>query len=188
MARLILLDRDGVINRDSDAFVKSAEEFIPLPGVFKAMAALSQAGAMLAVCTNQSGIGRGLLSEADLAAIHEKLEDGVRAAGGTLHGIRYCPHLPDAGCECRKPKPGMVIQLMNDLAVGPEETTFVGDSLRDLQAGQSAGCRVVLVRTGNGQGAEAEAVNAGCGEIYDDLPAFAKAELLRIQTAAGAQQ
>ena len=140
------------------------------------------------MCTNQSGIGRGLLTEADLTAIHEKLEAGVRAAGGKLHGILYCPHLPDDGCECRKPKPGMVIQLMRDLAVGPEQTTFVGDSLRDLQAGQAAGCRVVLVRTGNGRQAEAEARSAGCHEVYDDLPAFAEAELKKMHSEAGAQQ
>ena len=188
MARLILLDRDGVINRDSDAFVKSAEEFIPLPGAFDAIAALGNAGAMVAVCTNQSGIGRGLLTEQDLALIHQKLEQGINTAGGSLHGIRYCPHLPDDGCDCRKPKPGMVKRLMKDLSATPAETTFVGDSLRDLQAGRAAGVRVVLVRTGNGRKSETAARASGCDEIYDDLSAFARAEVARIQALAGVQQ
>lgn len=188
MARLILLDRDGVINQDSDAFVKSAAEFIALPGAFEAIADLCRSGFRIAVCTNQSGIGRGLLSEADLRRIHEKLERGISDAGGVLHGIRYCPHLPDDGCDCRKPKPGMALALMQALGADPAETTVVGDSLRDLEAGRSAGCRAVLVRTGNGSDSESDAIRAGFREIYDDLSAFARAEIARLQGASGVQQ
>ena len=188
MARLILLDRDGVINRDSDAFVKSVEEFLPLSGSYEAIAALSRSGYLVAVCTNQSGVGRGLLTEAELGRIHDKLEQGVRDAGGALQSIEYCPHLPDAGCECRKPKPGMVNTLMRNLNVSPDRTTVVGDSLRDLQAGQAAGCRVVLVRTGNGRKTETAARKAGCQEIYDDLAAFASAEIARQQAGTKVQQ
>ena len=188
MARLILLDRDGVINQDSAAFVKSEDEFIPLPGALEAIAALSRSGFLVAVCTNQSGIGRGLLTEAVLERIHRKLRQGISAAGGTLHGIQYCPHLPDDGCDCRKPKPGMVLKLMHSLSVDAAETTFVGDSLRDVQAGRAAGCRVVLVRTGNGGKAEADARQSGCREVYDDLASFAKAEIARVQAAGEVQQ
>ena len=177
-----------MINRDSDAFVKSADEFIPLPGAFDAIADLCRSGFQIAVCTNQSGIGRGLLSEADLAVIHRKLEHGITDAGGTLDAIAYCPHLPDEGCDCRKPRPGMVLKLMKDVGMTPIETTFVGDSVRDLQAGQAAGCRVVLVRTGNGADSEAKAIALGCDEIYDDLPSFAKAEISRLQASGELQQ
>lgn len=188
MARLILLDRDGVINRDSDAFVKSEDEFIPLPGSYEAIAALSRSGHRVAVCTNQSGIGRGLLTEDTLQLIHEKMSVGIKSAGGRLHGLRYCPHLPDVGCECRKPKPGMLLDLMRDLAAEPADTTLVGDSLRDLEAGRAAGARSVLVRTGNGTSTEASARAAGFNEVYDDLKAFAVAEIDRIRAIDGAQQ
>ncbi len=188
MARLIVLDRDGVINRDSDAFVKSAAEFIPLAGALEAIAALSRSGFLIAVCTNQSGIGRGLLSEDDLNEIHGKLERGVAEAGGRLHGIRYCPHLPEDGCDCRKPKPGMVQTLMRELRVDPSRTTFVGDSIRDLDAGRAAGCRVVLVRTGNGSKAEIEARRLGYREVFDNLAAFANTEIGKLQADGRLQQ
>jgi D-glycero-D-manno-heptose 1,7-bisphosphate phosphatase len=188
VAGLILLDRDGVINRDSDAFVKSADEFVPLPGAYDAIARLCRAGFLIAVCTNQSGIGRGLLSEAELAAIHRKMLRGITEAGGTVHGLRHCPHLPEDGCSCRKPQPGMVFGLMAELDCSSTATTFVGDSVRDLQAGRAAGCRVVLVRTGNGANSEAKARAIGCEEVYDDLASFAKAELSRLEAMSGVQQ
>ncbi len=188
VTRLILLDRDGVINQDSDSFVKSEAEFTPLPGALEAIAELGRNGFLVAVCTNQSGVGRGLLTEATLTQIHQKLERGINAAGGILHGIEYCPHRPDDGCDCRKPKPGMVHTLMRKLNVDADRTTLVGDSLRDLQAGRAAGCRVVLVRTGNGAGTETAARQAGFQEVYDDLAAFAEAEIKRHQAGEGAQQ
>lgn len=187
MTRLIVLDRDGVINQDSDAFVKNAAEFIPLPGALAAIARLHRAGLPVAVCTNQSGIGRGLLDEPALAEIHAKLEQLAVAAGGRIDAIRYCPHLPDSGCSCRKPSPGMVLDLMNCFSARPEETVFVGDSLRDLEAGRAAGCRVVLVRTGNGSHAAGKAEKAGFTEVYDDLAGFVDAELARIQGPGGVQ-
>ncbi len=187
MTRLIILDRDGVINQDSDAFVKNAAEFIPLPGSLAAIARLHQAGLPVAVCTNQSGIGRGLLDEPALAEIHDKLEQLAAAAGGHIDAIRYCPHLPEAGCQCRKPRPGMVLDLMSYFSTRPEETVFVGDSLRDLQAGQAAGCRVALVRTGNGGQVAAIAEKAGFTEVYDDLTGFVDAELARTQASDGVQ-
>ncbi len=188
MTRLILLDRDGVINQDSDAFVKSADEFIPLPGAMEAIARLHRAGFRIGVCTNQSGIGRGLLTEQTLATIHDKLNRLVLSAGGRIDGIRYCPHLPDAGCGCRKPKPGMLLDLMGESGADSASTVFVGDSLRDLEAAKAAGCRAVLVRTGNGAGAEKAARRAGFDQFHDDLDHFANAEIARLQTVSGVQQ
>lgn len=187
MTRLIVLDRDGVINQDSAAFVKNAAEFVPLPGALAAIARLHDAGFTIAVCTNQSGIGRGLLDETTLAEIHDKLEHLVVTAGGRIDAIRYCPHLPDRGCRCRKPEPGMVIELMDLFSVTPDETVLVGDSLRDLEAGHAAGCRVALVRTGNGEKIAAKASDAGFTEIYDDLTDFADQELARNQPPGGVQ-
>lgn len=187
MTRLIVLDRDGVINQDSDAFVKNAAEFIPLPGALAAIARLHQAGLRIAVCTNQSGIGRGLLDEAALTEIHDKLEQLANAAGGRIDAIRYCPHLPDSGCSCRKPRPGMVLDLMNHFSVSPEQTVFVGDSLRDLHAGRAAGCRAVLVRTGNGNRDAAAAEAAGFTEVHADLGGFTDAEIDRLKASRRVQ-
>jgi len=179
VTRLILIDRDGVINQDSTAFVKSVAEFVPLEGAIDAMADLHRAGFKVAVCTNQSGVGRGLLSEATLADIHRQLVRLVEASGGRVDGLRYCPHRPDAGCDCRKPRPGLLKALMADLDVPPEHTVFVGDSIRDVEAARAAGCRAALVRTGNGRDAEPEARRLGMTDIYDDLAAFAAAEIGR---------
>ncbi|MGD8416699.1 MAG: D-glycero-beta-D-manno-heptose 1,7-bisphosphate 7-phosphatase [Pseudomonadales bacterium] len=179
MTRLILLDRDGVINQDSEAFVKSVREFAPLPGALEAMVDLHRAGFKLAVCTNQSGVGRGLLSEATLADIHADLQCRVEALGGRIDALRYCPHLPDAGCDCRKPAPGMLRSLMAELGEPPGETVMVGDSRRDLEAARAAGCRAVLVRTGNGTITEADAAGLAVEAVYDDLRAFAEVEIAR---------
>ena len=188
MTRLIVLDRDGVINRDSDAFVRSVSEFAPLPGAIAAMAALSRTGLKVAVCTNQSGLGRGLFSQTDLEEIHAEMERLVREAGGRIHALRYCPHLPGDECDCRKPKPGMLLALMAELGESPENTVFVGDSLRDMEAARAAGCRAVLVRTGNGARDEAAAQDAGVQEVYDDLAAFASAEIEAHNEGSKSQQ
>jgi len=177
VTRLILIDRDGVINRDSDAFVKSVAEFVPIPGSIEAIADLHRAGFKVAVCTNQSGIGRGLLSTSTLSDIHAELLRLVAGAGGRIDAVRYCPHLPDAGCDCRKPKPGMLIGLMQDLDASPAQTTFVGDSLRDVEAARAARCAAALVKTGNGAVAEAAVRALGVREIYSDLAAFAAAQI-----------
>jgi len=132
---LVILDRDGVINEDSDDYIKSVDEWIPLAGSIAAIAKLSNAGFDVVVATNQSGLGRGLFTLDDLEAMHQKLVELVEDAGGRIAGIFYCPHTPEDGCDCRKPKPGMII---------------VGDSLRDLQAGATRGCKPILVTTGKG--------------------------------------
>lgn len=148
--RLVILDRDGVINEDSDAFVKSADEWIAIEGSIEAIARLTQAGFTVVVATNQSGLGRGLFSEHDLQAMHAKMTRLVQQAGGALAGIFYCPHHPDDQCACRKPKAGLIDQIENRLSISARGAIIIGDSLRDLQAGLARGCVPVLVKTGKG--------------------------------------
>jgi len=184
--KLILLDRDGVINRDSADYIKSVAEFVPIEGSLEAMVRLSRSGLLLGLCSNQSAIGRGLIDEPGLQAIFAKLNDALAEHGTALDAIEYCPHLPDAGCLCRKPQPGMLLSVMARLQSTPAQTTFVGDSLSDLQAALAAGCHPVLVRTGNGRGSEAAARDLGVIEVHDSLAAFTDAEIARRQM--GAQQ
>lgn len=153
--RLVILDRDGVINEDSDAFIKSLEEWVPLPGSIEAISRLSQAGYTVVVATNQSGLGRGLFTPAALEAMHNRLRQLVRAAGGQLGGIYHCPHKPDDGCHCRKPAPGLLDAIARDYGMNLRGTPIVGDSLRDLEAGMAHQCLPILVRTGKGRATEA---------------------------------
>ena len=170
--RLIVLDRDGVINRDSSNFVKSADEWVPLDGSIDAIAALSQAGFTVAVASNQSGLARGLFDTDALVAMHAKMHDLVMGAGGHIDLIVFCPHSPDAGCDCRKPKPGLLTQIATHFDTALIGVPVVGDSLRDLQAAASVGARPVLVRSGNGTRAEAELPpELSTIEVYDDLAA-----------------
>lgn len=172
--RLVILDRDGVINRDSPEFVKSADEWLPLPGSIEAIAALSKAGFAVAVASNQSGLARGLVTEDALREMHCKLLDLVAAKGGQVDLIVHCPHGPDTGCDCRKPKPGLMRQVGAHFDIDITGAPMVGDSLRDLQAAAAAGCRPVLVRTGNGAKTEAALPAELAGvEVYDDLAAAA---------------
>lgn len=148
--KLIILDRDGVINRDSDEFVKSVDEWIPLEGSMDAVALLTQAGYTLAVATNQSGLARGYFTMQDLNEMHAKMHKLVQQAGGAISGIWFCPHTADHSCNCRKPKPGMVLDILDRFGADATETWMVGDSLRDLQAIAAVGGRPVLVKTGKG--------------------------------------
>jgi len=174
--RLVILDRDGVINQDSAEFVKSADEWLPLPGSIAAIASLSAAGFVVAVASNQSGLARKLFDAEALEAIHQKLRELVVSAGGYVDRIIVCPHGPNDDCECRKPKPGMLLELGSDYGVSLQDVPMVGDSLSDLQAASAAGAKPVLVRTGNGSYTERHlppellAIN-----IYDDLSAAAAA-------------
>ncbi len=146
----LILDRDGVINEDSDAFIKSPAEWIPIPGSLEAIARLSQAGFTIYVATNQSGLARGLFDEATLTQIHEKMKAAITQAGGKLEAIFFCPHGPSDHCTCRKPKPGLIEACLRHRNIPPEQAVVIGDSLRDLQAGQSTGCSAWLVLTGKG--------------------------------------
>ena len=145
---LVLLDRDGVINRDSAQYIKSVAEWHPLPGSLEAIAQLTAAGFRIAVISNQSGIGRGLFSEATLAAIHGRMLAAVAAAGGSIAGVFFCPHRPDAGCACRKPKPGMLLQAAEAFGCELAGVPFIGDKLSDVQAAQAVGARPILVGSG----------------------------------------
>jgi len=174
---LILLDRDGVINFDSTDYIKTPDEWRALPGALEAIVRLRQAGHQIAVCSNQAGVGRGIFNEAALASIHSKMIEQLRALGGDLDGLIFCPHHPDAQCECRKPKPGMLLKMIRQLRTEPSATCYVGDSLTDAQAALAAGCEPVLVRTGRGSGTEGPAMALGVTRVYDDLAQFATAQL-----------
>lgn len=172
----MILDRDGVINRDSSDFVKSADEWIPLDGSIEAIAALSKAGFTVAVASNQSGLARGLFDADALSAMNQKMRDLAATAGGHVDHIAICPHGPDDGCDCRKPKPGLLHQISAHFGAGLSNVPAIGDSLRDIQAAQSAGARPILVRSGNGQKtAENLPPALAAIEIYDDLAAAANA-------------
>jgi len=154
---LLLCDRDGVINQDSEHYIKSPGEFMPIAGSIEAIAQLSQAGWRIAVVTNQSGLARGLFTLSTLHAIHQKLHQLVQSAGGRIDAIFLCPHGPDAGCACRKPGPALFQQALARFHVVASDALAVGDSLRDLQGAAAAGVAAVLVRTGNGLLTEARA-------------------------------
>ena len=171
---LLVLDRDGVINRDSSEFVKSRDEWIPLPGSIRAIADLSRSGYTVAVATNQSGLARGLLDRNALRAMNRKLRSLVEAEGGRVDRIVVCPHGPDDGCRCRKPMPGLLNRLARHYGTALDGVPFVGDSLRDLQTALAAGATPVLVRTGNGARTARELPDELCGvPVHDDLAAFA---------------
>lgn len=177
---LVILDRDGVINQDSSAFVKSADEWMPLPGSIEAITALSRAGFTIAVASNQSGLARGLFNRSALGAMHRKLRRLVGRAGGRVDRIVVCPHGPDEGCACRKPRPGLLERLARHYDAALAGVPVIGDSQRDLQAAAAVGARPVLVRTGNGRRTEAELPSAlQAIEIYDDLSAAAAALIAR---------
>lgn len=149
--KLIILDRDGVINEESKEFIKSPDEWLPLKGSLEAIGRLSQAGYHIVIITNQSGIGRQLFSADMLGQIHVRMLDYVQQHGGKIESILFCPHHPDEQCDCRKPKPGMYEELAKRLNVQFDGVFSVGDSIRDLQAAQAAGATPVLVKTGNGK-------------------------------------
>ncbi len=149
--RLVILDRDGVINHDSDDFVRTPDEWLPIDGSIEAIAKLSSAGFTVAVATNQSGIGRKLLDKPALDAMHEKLRSLVKDAGGDVDRIVYCPHHPDDGCDCRKPAPGLYQKLSRRYGVPLDRVPIVGDSERDLIAARTVNARPILVLTGRGK-------------------------------------
>lgn len=172
--RLVVLDRDGVINRESPDFIRRPEEWLPLPGSIEAIADLTRSGFSVVVASNQSGVGRGLFSAATLTAIHQRMTRAVEAAGGRLAGIYFCPHRPDDGCVCRKPLPGLLRRIEADFGQALAGRPAIGDSYRDLEAAWRVGARAMLVRTGNG---EATAIRLGpddAVEIFPDLAAAAR--------------
>lgn len=172
--KLIILDRDGVINEDSESFVKSLDEWIPIPGSIEAIARLSQAGYIVAIATNQSGLARGLLTLDDLNAMHGRLHARLSELGGHVEGIFFCPHGPEARCACRKPKPGLLAAILDRLGIAPADALVVGDSLRDMEAAWSIGSAAALVETGKGAATlAAHTERLGATPTYRDLAALA---------------
>lgn len=179
MNKIIILDRDGVINQDSDQFIKSVDEFIPIPGSLEAIAQLYQAGFKVVVATNQSGIARGLLTLETLKLIHSKLQGLLSPLNAQIEHFYFCPHGPQDNCSCRKPKPGMMHQIIEDYFsnVNINDTNYlaktyvIGDSLRDLDAGIAAGAQVALVKTGKGLRSLQQIKDDKLSQ-YDQIPVF----------------
>ncbi|HNC53495.1 MAG TPA: D-glycero-beta-D-manno-heptose 1,7-bisphosphate 7-phosphatase [Accumulibacter sp.] len=169
--KLVILDRDGVINYDSRQFIKSPAEWRPIPGSIEAIARLNQAGYRVVVATNQSGIGRGLFDMDTLNAIHDKMHRAVHEAGGRIDAIFYCPHSIDSGCNCRKPKTGMLERIANCFNIDLPGTPAVGDSLRDLQAASAVGAIPLLVMTGKGTQTQADGGLPEGTLVFPDLAA-----------------
>jgi D-glycero-D-manno-heptose 1,7-bisphosphate phosphatase len=176
-AKLIILDRDGVINYDSDQYIKSPDEWRPIPGSLEAIARLNHAGFRVVVATNQSGLGRGLFDMATMIAINEKLHKAVAHVGGRIDAVFYCPHAADSDCDCRKPKPGLLQEIGQRFGVELTGVPCIGDSLRDLQAAQAVGAQPILVLSGKGEKTLREGNFPSNTVIFPDL-AFAAAALL----------
>lgn len=177
--KLVVLDRDGTINEDRDDYVKSADEWQPLPGALEAIARLNHAGWHAVVATNQSGIGRGLFEMATLNAMHVKMNRLLQQVGGRIDAVFFCPHVDADGCDCRKPRPGLLLQIGERYGVDLATVPVVGDSLRDLQAAAAAGCPAHLVATGKqrrpGSAPQSELLAQVPGaRAHADLAAFAE--------------
>jgi D-glycero-D-manno-heptose 1,7-bisphosphate phosphatase len=172
--KLVILDRDGTINEDSDDYIKSPAEWHAIPGSIDAIARLTQAGYRVVVATNQSGIARGLFDTATLISIHEVLQRAAAQAGGRVDAFFFCPHAADSPCECRKPKPGMLREIARRFNVSLSDVHMVGDAQRDLEAAASAGAKPVLVLTGKGGKTQAEGKLPPGTEVFPDLAAFAQ--------------
>lgn len=175
--KLIILDRDGVINQDSDDYIKTVDEFIPLPGSLEAIARLHQAGYRVTVATNQSGIARGYYDIATLNAMHDKLRRLLSNLGAGIDMIAFCPHGPDDNCDCRKPKPGLYREIAKRFETSLEGVPIIGDSLRDLQAAVEVGAKPILVRTGKGMRTLEKKGELEGIPVYDDLAAAVTALL-----------
>jgi len=171
--KLVILDRDGTINQDSDQYIKSPAEWKPIPGSLEAIARLTQGGWRIVVATNQSGIARGLFDMATLNAIHAEMHRAAIQAGGRIDAIFFCPHAADSNCECRKPKPGLLREIGARLGVELPGVPMIGDALRDVQAAAAVGAKPWLVLTGKGrQTRDAGGLPPGT-EIAPDLAAIA---------------
>jgi D-glycero-D-manno-heptose 1,7-bisphosphate phosphatase len=164
--KLVILDRDGTINEDRDDYVKSADEWLPVPGALEAIARLNHAGWHVVVATNQSGLGRGLFDMDALNRMHRKMHEALQTHGGRIDAVFFCPHAPEDECHCRKPLPGLFEEIGDRFGLDLTGVPAVGDSLRDLQAATAAGCTPHLVRTGKG----AELDDAGLAHIIEKVP------------------
>jgi D-glycero-D-manno-heptose 1,7-bisphosphate phosphatase len=179
--KLVILDRDGVINHDSDQFIKSPAEWKPIPGSLEAIAQLNQAGYRVVVASNQSGIGRGLFDMAMLNTIHAKMHKALALAGGRIDAVFFCPHPADSGCDCRKPKTGLFREIAQRYHIDLKGVAAVGDALRDIEAARGVGALPILVKTGKGAATLAHGVPEDV-TVVDDL-AHAVAWILGQKTA-----
>lgn len=177
-----MLDRDGVINHDSDEFIKSPEEWTPIPGSLEAIARLNHAGMRVVIATNQSGIGRGLFDIGALNAIHNKMHRALAQVGGRIDAVFFCPHSQDSQCECRKPRPGMLREIGQRFGVDMTGVPVLGDSLRDLQAAAAVSAQPMLMLTGKGEKTLREGGYPADTLIFPDL-AFAASALIITQPA-----
>ena len=184
--KLVILDRDGTINSDSDDYVKTPEEWQPLPGALEAIARLNHAGWHVVIASNQSGLGRGLFDVASLNAMHAKMHKMLAAVGGRVDAVFYCPHSPEEQCNCRKPLPGLFEQIGSRFGVPLKGVPTAGDSVRDLQAGSAVGCEPHLVLTGKSEryrsGGQPDGLPVG-SLVHTDLSAFVD-HLLQRNTVA----
>ena len=167
--KLVILDRDGVINHDSAEFIKTPEEWKPIPGSLEAIARLNQAGYHVVIATNQSGVGRGLLDMTTLNAIHDKMHKALAQAGGRIDAVFYCPHAQDAGCSCRKPRAGLLEDIARRFNVDLAGVPCIGDSLRDLQAAAEVEALPILVLTGKGRQTTVAGGLPANTRVYADL-------------------
>ena len=172
--KLVMLDRDGTINHDSDEHIKSLEEWRPIKGSLEAIGRLTQAGYRIVVATNQSGIARGLFDISTLFAIHNGLQRAASQVGGRIDAFFFCPHAAGSACGCRKPQPGMLIEAARRFNVSPQDAYMVGDARRDIEAAFAAGVRPVLVLTGKGRKTRDEGALPEGTQVFADLAAFAE--------------
>jgi len=172
--KLVILDRDGTINYDSDDHIRSPNDWRPIEGSLEGIARLTQAGYRIAVATNQSGIARGFFDTATLIAIHDTLQRAAMQVGGRIDAFFFCPHPADSACACRKPQPGMVLEIARRFNVSLKDTYMVGDAHRDVAAASAAGARPVLVLTGRGRKTREEGNLPPGTEVFEDLAAFAE--------------
>jgi len=169
LPKAVLLDRDGVINFDSPDYILSPEQWEAIPGSVEAIGRLNRAGIPVAICSNQSGLGRGMMNEDLFHAIHAKMLLAIEEAGGMLTHAAYCPHSPEEGCSCRKPLPGLILEALNALNVDAKDTVMIGDSTRDIQAASAAGVASILVQSGYGN---AETILQRCLMINPETKAY----------------
>ena len=174
--KLVILDRDGVINEDSDAYIKSPAEWIPIPGSLEAIARLNNEGYAVAVATNQSGLARGFFDVDVLNSIHALMCSRAAAVGARIETVAFCPHGPSDGCQCRKPAPGLLLALARRFGTSLAGVPMIGDSLRDLESAAAVGARGILVKTGNGEKTRLSLPRAFSETpVFDDLAAAVEA-------------
>ncbi len=172
---LVILDRDGVINQDSTRYIRSPEEWVPIPGSLDAVARLNRAGFRVVIATNQAGIARRLFDIETLIRIHETMQHQLAEVGGHIDAIFICPCHPKDNCACRKPKPGMLLDISERLHVPLDKVAYIGDTLIDIQAARAAGARPFLVKTGNGKKTLKSKQNFDDVEVFEDLAEAADA-------------